>query len=320
MKRVAGLAGVGLGLSGAAAAAAVVRWERARRRTGPRVPGRYLQLRDAPVYVAEAGEGPAIVLIHGFGGSLFSWRGVLAPLAASHRAVALDLPGFGWSGRSASIPLGHRDQARRVTELMDRIEIGSATLVGHSMGAAIAQYVALDAPGRVNGLVLVAPIDASAPLRRGHQRAQRRLFMAAIGAATVVRPVAFAAVRRALRSMVFDPATVDGEMVAGYAEPLMRPGTPACVTRMAADVSMEAAADISGIAAPALVVSGERDRVIPMERTAGLATKIPGAQHVVLAGTGHLPPDEAPGRLASLIGQFVAERAGVPSPRAGATG
>jgi pimeloyl-ACP methyl ester carboxylesterase len=310
MKRAGGIAALSLGLGGAAATAVVVRWERARRHSGPRVPGRHIRLSDASVYMTEAGEGPAVVFIHGFGGSLFSWRDVLALLAARHHVVALDLPGFGWSDRDARVPLGHRDHARRVVELMDYLDIGQATLVGHSMGGAIAQHVALEAPERVSGLVLVAPMDASAPVRRGHLRAQRRLFMAAVRAATVVRPAAFAAVRRALQAMVFDPASVDEGIVAGYAEPLMRPGTAACVMRMAADVSNELPAEVARIAAPTLVVSGERDGVIAMDRTAGLAAKIPGAAHEVLAGTGHLPPDEAPGRLAAIIEQFIDAQAG----------
>lgn len=308
MTRRAPIVAVAAGSAGVAAILA--RWERARRQAGPRVPGRYVRLGDATVFVAEAGQGPAVVFVHGFGGSSFSWRGVLPVLAARHRVVALDLPGFGWSERNARIALDHRAQARRVRELLDHLGIAAAVVTGHSMGGAIAQHLALEAPERVAGLVLVAPMDASAPLRRGHLRARRQLFMAGVRAVTMVRPVALAAVRRALRSMVFDPATVSDELVAGYAEPLMRPGTAACVAKMAADVSDEPAADVSRVGVPTLVVSGERDPVIPLERTARLAAKIPGARHDILPGTGHLPPDEAPDRLAALIEGFAGGAAG----------
>ena len=106
--------------------------------------------------VAEAGRStdPALVLVHGFGGSTFGWRAVMAPLAArGWHVVALDLPGFGLSEKSWSFDYDHESQARYVLATMDQLGLARAVFVGHSMGGNIAcTYTGLR-PARVARLV-----------------------------------------------------------------------------------------------------------------------------------------------------------------------
>ena len=108
--------------------------------------------------VAEAGRStdPALVLVHGFGGSTFGWRAVMAPLAArGWHVVALDLPGFGLSEKSWSFDYDHETQARYVLATMDQLGVERAVIVGHSMGGNVAAWIAALAPERVAGLALV---------------------------------------------------------------------------------------------------------------------------------------------------------------------
>ena len=100
-----------------------------------------------------SGSGPAVVLVHGFGSSLYTWKDVIPALAASHDVVALDLPGFGESDLPAK--LSFEDLPRAVVGLMDALGIARATLVGNSMGGATAAVVAARAPGPRQGLVLI---------------------------------------------------------------------------------------------------------------------------------------------------------------------
>ena len=106
------------------------------------------------VYQAGPAAAPPVLLIHGLGDEADTWRHVFGPLAERYRVAALDLPGFGRSDkprRAYTLPY-LRDV---VLELLDALGWPAATLLGHSLGAAIAQQAALARPDRVSALWLV---------------------------------------------------------------------------------------------------------------------------------------------------------------------
>jgi pimeloyl-ACP methyl ester carboxylesterase len=99
-----------------------------------------------------AGEGPALVLLHGDGDSKFSWSWVLPTLARSHRVYALDLPGFAGAKLPDYTPARF---ARFVGGFLDVLGIAQAAVIGNSLGGLVALRLALTAPGRVSALGLV---------------------------------------------------------------------------------------------------------------------------------------------------------------------
>ena len=103
----------------------------------------------------DAGEGDAVLFIHGFGASLEMWRRTFRSVALRHRALAVDLKGFGWSAR----PVGdysHQAQAALLWKLLDSRGVRNVTLVGHSWGASVALAMALQVPERVRRIALYA--------------------------------------------------------------------------------------------------------------------------------------------------------------------
>lgn len=106
------------------------------------------------LYEAGAADAPAVVLIHGLADEADTWRHVLLALAQRYRVVALDLPGFGRSDLPAK-GYGIHYLAALVREVMNQLSIPRATLVGSSLGAAIAHMIAVRWTMRVAGLVLV---------------------------------------------------------------------------------------------------------------------------------------------------------------------
>ncbi|MFB6263665.1 MAG: alpha/beta fold hydrolase, partial [Bradymonadaceae bacterium] len=114
----------------------------------------YADLSQARVRYVDRGSGTPVVFLHGFGSSLETWKEVIPRVVErGHRAVALDLKGFGWSGR----PKGDYSpvaQAKLVFELMDRLEIESAAVVAHSWGSSVALQMAQLHPKRVDRLAL----------------------------------------------------------------------------------------------------------------------------------------------------------------------
>lgn len=299
-------AGIGL--------AALVTVSARRPQSKPPTTGRIVDVDGVEVFVEDRGKGDAIVLIHGFGGSTFTFRHLMEPLAQEHRVVSLDLPGFGWSDRNPEVDMGHDAQADRVARLLQLLDISSALVVGHSMGGGVAQRLAVRHPEAVRGLVLLSSVDAGdgERWRRGQRRATPLLRLIALGSR--LTPWLFhASLRRGLRSMVADPSVVDDAMVAGYAAPLARPGTTECLDAMFRAVLDQDPCPVSEIRCPVLVISGDRDTVIKHEVGLKLAKDIPGARLVEVSGMGHLGADELPERLIREIRDFVTTLDAVPA-------
>ncbi|MFN0148501.1 MAG: alpha/beta fold hydrolase [Dehalococcoidia bacterium] len=274
-------------------------------------PGAVASLDGVRVHYVEEGEGAAIVLLHGFGASTFSWRHIIPLLAANHRVIAMDLPGFGFSDRNSSIVLGQQRQAERVAALMAHLGVATATVVGHSMGGAIAQRLAVTFPGRVDRLILLASMDASAPSPwRGRSAVIRGAGAAGFGAMIKLPSLAAWMSKRSLARMAWDHRTVTADTARGYVTPLLLPGTAACLARMAADTAHEPAADLSRLAAPTLILSGEADRLAPPASGQAIAGKIAQARHLTVQRAGHLLLEERPEAVVEEILAFLHEAPG----------
>jgi pimeloyl-ACP methyl ester carboxylesterase len=108
-----------------------------------------------PLHYQVAGDGPAMVLLHGDGGSSADWQWVLPALASHYRVYAPDLPGSGASAKPAA-DYSPAFYARVVAGLFDSLGLDQAVVVGHSLGGLIALRLALAVPARVAALVLVS--------------------------------------------------------------------------------------------------------------------------------------------------------------------
>ena len=111
---------------------------------------------DTLAYIDTGGDGPPLVLVHGLGSNLSLWRDHIEPLAATHRVVALDLPGFGVSSKH-DVSGRMTDFAASVRGVVEALELAPVTYVGVSMGGQIGLTLALETPEVVERLVLVSP-------------------------------------------------------------------------------------------------------------------------------------------------------------------
>jgi pimeloyl-ACP methyl ester carboxylesterase len=129
--------------------------------------GHFYHAADVQMFVQEDGplDGPPVVLIHGTGAWSEIWRGTMHALAgAGYRAIALDMPPFGYSTRPTSNDYGDSAQARRILATLDSLGAKRFTFVGHSFGGRATMEATFMAPERVSKLVLV---DAALELMRG---------------------------------------------------------------------------------------------------------------------------------------------------------
>lgn len=240
----------------------------------------------------EAGDGPAIVLLHAGVADRTMWTEHLAPLAAAgHRVVAFDLPGFG----EAPVPQGEDAPWIAVLQAMDALAIERAALVGCSFGGAVALRVAAVAPERVTALaVCSAPFgsaEPSAELRAAWAAEEDALERGDTDAAVdaVVATWTLPGASATLRARV---ATMQRRAFAQQA----RASAPEAPDPLDGDPQA-----LGRLAVPVLVMVGEHDRPDFHEAAALLTQTLPGARAERIAGAGHLAPLETPETFRGLV-------------------
>jgi pimeloyl-ACP methyl ester carboxylesterase len=254
---------------------------------------------------------PALLLLHGLGDEADTWRHVAAPLAASYRVIAPDLPGFGRSDQPAR-PYGPAFLRDTVVELMDALDIGEATLVGSSLGAMLAQLVALTRPGRARRLVLIGGTLLNREQQLGPaawflvpglgERLYTGLRRDPQAAYATLRPFYAdldglpAADRDFLYRRVNQRVWSDGQRRA-YLSALRH--LVFWLARSRAEITRRMAA----LATPTRYIWGERDVIMPMACAHASVAVQPAASLAVVPGAGHLPHQEQPAAfLATLAG------------------
>jgi pimeloyl-ACP methyl ester carboxylesterase len=280
---------------------------------------RYVMIEGTRIRYIDAGRGPAVLLLHGLGASMYAWRKNLAPiLAAGFRVIALDNRGFGFSDKP---PTGYDNAAyaRLTVTLLDSLHLADAVLVGHSMGGAIAAEVALEHPARVRGLVLIGSAGMGV----------REPIMLRVGRWPVLGPLALALrgrglTERLLKSTYVDPRKVSPTDVDQYYAPVAEPDYGQALHAVLREFHFDGLLGrLDRVAAPTLVLWGEGDRWIPITLGRLLAASIPRAAFLTVPA-GHSAQEEAPDDVNHLLIQFLREGlARVPADlafeRAGAT-
>jgi pimeloyl-ACP methyl ester carboxylesterase len=270
-----------------------------------RLEARFATVRGRRVRYVQAGVGPAVVFIHGFASSMYTWKDVLPKVLPGHEVVAVDLPGFGGSEAPGDLSFG--EYVPLVVSLLDQLGVERATLVGNSMGGGVAILVAAENPARVSGLVLV---DA-AVYRMGDPGKRpwpiRMAGSPAAGALLDRLPLRRLLVREGLRQVFHDDSLVTAERVEEYAQPVLREGVPAAIRSLLSSRSLTpdlVEAQLGKVSAPSLVIWGREDAWLP----AADADKLAGdlrARKVVIDGCGHMPQEERPEEVGRLIREFV---------------
>ena len=245
-----------------------------------------------------------MVLIHGFGASMYAWRHTLPALAASgYRVIAFDNRGFGFSDKPSH---GYSTTAyvKLVVSLLDSLQIASAVLVGHSMGGTIAAEVALAHPDRVSGVVL---IDAAGFGMRwpGVLKIARWPVVGALATAFRSRWIT----ARLLRSTYADPSKVSDADVDQYYAPVPDPNFGRALRGVLREFRFDSLGGgrLSALQTPTLVVWGDADRWTPLRDGTRFGRELPRGAFAVVSGTGHSAPEESPTEVNRLMLDFLKE-------------
>lgn len=252
--------------------------------------------------------GDAVLLLHGQPGGAADWSQVITRLGPGVSPIAPDRPG--WDGSRPAT--GLEGNARAALDALDAAGAQRALVAGHSLGAGIAAWLAVRHPERVSGLVLAAPAANLAslyPIDYWLGASITGDVLAAAGMLAAGVALWPAAVRRRLAAAV----SIDATYLDEARRVLVTPSAwRAYALEQRALLEELPALDrrLPEIAAPTIILTGLRDRIVPSRAARALAAQIPGATVQEVPGAGHLLPQRHPDRVAAAITAALAERRG----------
>ena len=271
------------------------------RYAGP--PSSFVEAAGIRLHVRDTGprDAPALILLHGFGGSLHTWDAWAARLDGAFRVIRLDLPGFGLTGPD---PAGDYTDARShavLMALMDHLGLSHAAVAGHSMGGRIAWTLAALHPERVDHLILLAPDGFASP---GFQYGVAPKVPLLLRVLPYVLPSFL--IRPSLAAAYADPAMVTDALLTQYRDLLLAPGVRrAILDRTAQQILVDPAPLLARIQAPVLLLWGEQDAMIPVRNADDYVRALPGALVVRFPGVGHVLHEEAAEGTVAAVRAFL---------------
>ena len=268
---------------------------------------RHVETAAGRVSIAEAGAGDPVLLIHGLGATKASFLPTLEALSPSHRAIAVDLPGFGDSDKPLWKAYDAPYFAQAMTALLDALELDRANVVGNSMGGRVAIELGLSHADRVGRLVMLAP--SMAWLKSRPWAPYLRLVPTQLG---VIQPAPRQLVEMIVKQVVpgsdneWTAAGID-EFLRSYLTPLGR----AAFYAAARNIYLEEPRGPQGLwtrlgslQAEALFVWGRKDNIVPIGFARHVREELPAAQHLEL-DCGHVPQLERPRETHDAMTRFL---------------
>ena len=261
----------------------------------------FISLDGRTIHYTVQGSGPAVVLVHGFGGSTVAWDKLIPYLVPHYTVYALDLLGFGLSDKPVDASYTLPAQADIVCALINALKLDKVSLVGHSMGGVIVADAARKLPGKISRLVLIEPgFYFTGPpaflkyLFFPFDRAMAKMFYSRTGR------------EKSLAASYYDRSLVTPEMLDAMLIARNTPGAVAAMEAMSSNHTYETYEDSArSVSVPSLLIWGERGektRTAEIERS---RRDVKGSQLVMVEHCGHYVQDEKPAQAAQAILAFL---------------
>jgi pimeloyl-ACP methyl ester carboxylesterase len=247
------------------------------------------------VHVRDTGprNAPILVLLHGFGASVHTWIGWTRVLDVRRRVISLDLKGFGLTSAPLGSGMTENDQINLVAKTLDRLEIQHFSLLGHSLGGAIAWRFALAHPTRLTALVLSGAMGKPPAEYQKNLDLYKKLATNPIIKAAIPWLMSRFFIARGMVNGFANPSLATPERIA-RAEKLSRgTGQRRHLLTMISSLKRDSAhLELSLLTVPTLIMHGVDDKLVPVSAGEALADAIAGAKILLYPGVGHVLQEE----------------------------
>jgi pimeloyl-ACP methyl ester carboxylesterase len=261
------------------------------------------------VEITDSDADTYFLLLHGFGASSFSWRDVTGPLSAFGTVIAYDRPAFGLTDRPTEWvgidPYSSDGALEQLDSLIEQLVPANAplVLVGHSAGGTVAAQYALDNPGKIDALILVAPAILTTGGSPGWLNWLFSVPQIDHLGPLLVSTIASSGLEVLDRSFT-DPSKITPELLAGYQQPLTVIGWERAFWQFnKAERSFDVAERLDELRLPVVVITCDDDRIVATADSVRLAMLLPNAKLATVTQTGHLPHEELPSEFMRLFAE-----------------
>lgn len=255
----------------------------------------------------DLGDGPPVLLLHGWPTSSFLWREVMRPIARANRVVALDLPGFGASDKPVGIRYSFDFFGRTLDLFLAHLGIDELGLAVHDLGGPVGLHWALNRPGRLTKLALLNTL-----VYPEFSEAVKEFVRACATPGLREQITSPAGLESILRDGLADPAKLSPEVLAAVQEPFRTPEARRALADAGIGVSrkgfVQIARRLPALRIPVRVVYGSRDRVLAdvAATMARVKADLPQADVTTLPDCGHFLQEDAPEEVGALLARFFA--------------
>ncbi len=268
---------------------------------------RFLRVEGIRVHYVVAGEGPAVLLVHGLGASLAAWWENIAALAQNHRVYAIDLPGSGDSDKPRHVRYDAYEAADFLHKFLNKLNIHRISLIGNSAGGLISAIYAINHPDRVAALVLVSSAGLDRPLA---------WFLRLASVPLLGRLLHFwqgKSPKHILRSVFYTPKALSEELFHELARVrTLREARIAVIKSIQGGVNllglrkrMRILERLRNVDVPLLIVWGREDKIIPVSHAYLAARELPRAQVCIIPNCGHWPQMEKAEEFNEMVLRFL---------------
>lgn len=274
------------------------------------IESRFVTVDSLRLHYLECGSGPPVLLLHGWPTSSFLWRNILPAIGATHRAIALDLPGFGQSDKPLDASYSFRFFERILEQLLDALGLSQIGLAVHDLGGPIGLYWACQHPQRVRQLAILNTV------------AYAKLSWAAIafvagcklpGISTFLASPPGLAL--AMRIGMADHSRLTPEVLDGVRAPFATAAARRALLKAGAGLHPNGLADIEqrlpifANQIPVRLLYGTADHILPDVETTmrRLARDLPQAERIPLSHCGHFLQEDRPQEVAQHLAEFFAK-------------
>jgi pimeloyl-ACP methyl ester carboxylesterase len=256
------------------------------------------------------GGGDPVICLHGFGGSLYSWRNFVEPLSKNYQLILIDLKGFGKSPKPKDSHYSPFDHAQLIYDFILKHDLEQLTLAGNSFGGGLSLLLAImlrdrGESARLRSMVLIDP--GAYP---DHVPFYLRML-----SVPIVNLIAYvipgrSATKKVLKLAYYDRDKISGAQIEAYAQPLSAPGARYALVQTGKQLVppnfSELVAKYKTIATPTLIIWGRQDRLLALESGERLHRDLQNSTLKVIEQCGHIPQEEKPEATIPLVLDFLA--------------